>query len=272
MSITLTLSGETSSLNSYFYPEIELDEKSEYSCCLLDFYSYNSIPNINEKNNKFYYVVEKKIKNSSSKLNTENLAREVIKEYEEVGVIDGSIGGNQEMLQAVDVKCIVVPVGAYEIEEVITFLNKEFEKQKVKIIITADKNTMKCSINSEFYVDFNKNDCIGSVLGFSKRLLHKGVNKSDKLVDIQHINNLRIDCDLVSGSFHNGKSTHTIYEFNPSVDPGYKITEHPKHLIYLPINRRRISTVNVSVVDQDGELVNFRGEQITCRLHIKRDT
>lgn len=230
-SITFTLTGETSSLNAYFYPEIELDAKSEYSCCLLDFFTYNSIANINEKNNKFYYIV----------------------------------GGVVEFIYSV-----VVPVGSYELSEIIDFLNKEFETKKLKIKITCNENTMKCCISSNFDIDFTQNDCIGSVLGFSKKRLPKGENISNKLVDIQHINNLRIECDLVSGSFHNGINTHTIYEFYPKVGLGYKINEHPQHLIYLPINRRRISTVNVSIVDQDGNLVDFRGEQISCRLHIKR--
>lgn len=231
-SITFTLTGETSSLNSYFYPEIELDGKSEYSCCLLDFFTYNSIANINAKNNKFYYIV----------------------------------GSVVEFIYPIE-----VPEGSYEVAEIVEFLNKEFVSRKLKIKITADSNTMKCCINSDFEIDFTQNDCIGTVLGFSKKRLPKGENKSNKLVDIQHINNLRIECDLVTGSFHNGRNTHTIYEFYPRVNPGYKISEHPQHLIYLPINRRRISTVNVSIVDQDGKLVDFRGEQITCRLHIKRD-
>lgn len=59
-SITLTLTGNSSLLNTYFHPEIELDSRYNYSCCLLDFHTYNSIPNNNEKNNKFYYVNHEK--------------------------------------------------------------------------------------------------------------------------------------------------------------------------------------------------------------------
>lgn len=261
-SITLTLTGETSSLNSFFYPEIVLDKNAEYSCCLLDLFTYNSIPNINEKNNKFYYEIGKSF---------EEYQYEVVDS--DAFIADGSTiltFDSASNMQRV-IKIVTIPVGTYELDEIISFLNNEFVKQKDNITISSDKNTMKCSINSDFIIDFTKNNCIGSVLGFSKRFLQKGENKSDKLVDIQHINNLRIECDLVTGSYHNGKSTHTIYEFNPSVDPGYKISEHPKHLIYLPITRRRISTVNVSIVDQDGALIDFRGEQITCRLHIKRN-
>lgn len=54
-SITLTVTGDKSSLDAYFHPEIELDERYNYSCCLLDFYTYNSIPNVDKNNNKFYF-------------------------------------------------------------------------------------------------------------------------------------------------------------------------------------------------------------------------
>lgn len=230
-SITVTLSGNTSSLNAYFHPEIELDERYNYSCCLLNFYSYNSIPNVSEKNNKLFLIISDKV------------------------------------------VVIVVPNGTYEITEIIEYLKKECEKENVKIQIDADKNTMRCTIRCTAKIDFTQNGCIGPLFGFNNRILLAGVKyKSDSIVNIQNINNLRIDCDLTTGSFHNGKSTHTIYEFNPVVDPGYKINEQPKHLIYLPIIRRRISTINISIVDQDGDLINFQGEKITCRLHIKRDT
>lgn len=230
-SVTLTVTGKTSSLNSYFSPEIELDERFSYSCCLLDFYTYNSIPNVHEDNNKFYYSID---------------------------------GGKSYQV-------LTLPIGSFEVAEILYFLNTELQQRDVMITISADRNTMKCSINCEAHIDFTRNDSIGPILGFTRRMLGKGSFKSDRIINIQRINNLRIDCDLISGSFHNGEKTHTIYEFDPSVDPGYKINEQPKHLIYLPVVRRRISTVNISILDQNGELVDFRGENITCRIHIKRD-
>lgn len=232
-SITITLTGDSSSLNANFCPEIELDERYAYSCCLLGFFSYNSIHNVNESNNKLYYKTD----------------------------------AND------DFDFVSIPIGAYEIDEVVQVLNTELTKKKVSVKISADSNTMKstCTVDRGTNIDFTKFDCIGALLGFNKRKLAVGSHKSDKLIDILHVNNLRIDCDLITGSFQNGTSTHTIYEFVPTADPGYKINEQPKHLIYLPVVRQRINTINVSILDQNGEFVNFRGETITCRIHIKRD-
>lgn len=234
-SITLTLTGNTSTLNSYFCPEIELDERYSYSCCLLDFYSFNSIPNINNRNNTLVYS----------------------KDY-------GST-----------YQSITLPIGSYEVDDILSRLEAEFKARELDIKITSDKTTMKCTIyvSDKCVVDFSQSNSIGSVLGFTPQYLFDpgSTHISNRVINIQTINSLRIDCDLITGSYHNGSGTHTIYEFDPSVDPGYKIAEQPKHLIYLPIVRHRISTISLTIKDQEGKLIDFRGENITCRLHIKRD-
>lgn len=234
-SITLTLTGNTSSLNSNFYPEIELDERYSYSACLLDFYTFNSIPNINKTNNSFVY------------------SKDDGKTYER----------------------ITSPTGSYEIDKILELMEAEFKARHAKIKITTDKNTMKCImyLPVDCLISFTAKDSVGSVLGFGPHLYGpNSTHGSDKVINIQSNDNLKVNCDLITGSYHNGTSTHTIYEFTPSVNPGYKIIEQPKHLIYLPVVRHRINTVNISILDQEGKLVNFRGEDITCRIHIKRDT
>lgn len=231
-SITLTVTGNSSLLTAYFHPEIDLDIRFDYSCCLLNFYSYNSIPNVHEKNNKFYYST-------------------------------GETPGFE---------VITIPVGSYEVNEIVNFLTTAFKLKNINFCMVANSNTMKCKIESDAFIDFTRDDCIGPLFGFDKRILKRNQpHKSDKIINIQNINSIRIDCDLVTGSFHNGNSTHTIYEFSPTVAAGYKINEQPKHLIYLPVVRRRVNTLNISITDQNGDLIDFRGEQITCRIHIKRD-
>lgn len=233
-SITLTLTGNSSLMNAYFHPEIELDENSNYSCSLLDFTTYNSIPNVHESNNKFHYIWKNELPTF-----------------------------------------IEIPVGSYELEDISKVINEHFKKKKIEFKMTGNKCTMKCYIECDLnlIIDFyTQKECIGSLLGFDRRILSdKKMFKSDHPINIQHINTIKIECDLTSGSYHNGRNTHTIYEFSPSVNPGYKIIEQPKNLIYLPVVRRRINTVNITIVDQNGKLVDFRGETITCRIHIKKE-
>ena len=58
--------------------------------------------------------------------------------------------------------------------------------------------------------------------------------------------------------------------FFPDVSPGEKIIESPRNLIYLPITSSgSIPRIEISVLDQNGDPIDFRGETITIRLHIR---
>lgn len=78
------------------------------------------------------------------------------------------------------------------------------------------------------------------------------------------------ESSVYTGSFINNKSSHTLHEFYPDVATGYKINETPRNLIYLPIVDRTIRTLHCDIVDQNNNLIDFQGETITCRIHIKK--
>jgi hypothetical protein len=61
-----------------------------------------------------------------------------------------------------------------------------------------------------------------------------------------------------STSYINNKQAYTVHEFSSIVASGYKIVEVPANIIYLPLNTRRISNLPVKLVDQDGNLINFK--------------
>ena len=62
----------------------------------------------------------------------------------------------------------------------------------------------------------------------------------------------------------------TLYiRFFPDVGPGYKIIEKPVNLIYLPITLNNISQMETKLTDQDGNLINLRGEELSIRFHIR---
>ena len=94
---------------------------------------------------------------------------------------------------------------------------------------------------------------------------------SDHVTDILKVNAICIDCSIVTGSFHNGKPVHIIHQFFPTVSPGYKIVESPLPILYFPVSVKTINNITVKVVDQDYNLINFRGETITVRLHLKTE-
>lgn len=223
---TLTLSGKKSVLTSSYSPPIELGD-DEYECSLIDFQSYNSIPNVDYDNNLFHI-------------------------------------GDQ---------IIEIPIGSYELLDIVEFITVKYKSldSKKSIDIVANNNTLQIEIlSSNESVFFNKERSIAKLFGFDERILEPGKKHISNLpVNILKVNVLQLHCNIITGSFMNNSPAHILHEFSLDVPPGYKIAERPRNLIYLPVNVREISRLEIRILDQEGRLINFRGEEITLRIHLR---
>lgn len=238
-SFTVSFTGKSSVLRSDFFPEISLDPNANYSCALLDFSTYNSIPNIIEgKNNDFTF----KYKATDEKI---------------------------------DERTIKLPTSMYEVEDILKYLKSELITSKISLSynISEASSTVQISFDTEILWT---GGTVLNIIGFqntdSPRKFKRGWKyRSDHIAKITNIDVIRIECDIVSSTYINGKNCHTIHQFsNCKVPPGYKFIEVPQHIIYLPIKERQLQSIQISIVDQDGNLIDFRGEQISCRIHIKK--
>lgn len=226
MSLTLTLSGNDSTLHTDYFPPIELSKYHDYVCGLVDFQTYNSIPNVDNSNNLFH------------------IGDEIIE----------------------------IPIGSYELDDIANYITNYLNRKKssYQVDIRANNNTLKSLISANVPIYLNQDRTIGSLLGFSKKeLIANQLHMSDLTIDINKVNAIRIECSIVSGAYINNSHMHTIHEFSTVVGPGYKIVEVPRNVIYLPVNVKQITSVTLKIVDQNGQLLNFRGETITARLHLK---
>ena len=223
-SMSLILNGRSSILESQYYPPIELESNKNYVIGLTEFLTFNSIPNVDEHNNKFY----------------------------------------------VDKEIISIPPGSYEIEDIEKYLISQLENKNISLSLKVNRNTLFAEIKCNKNIDFSATNSIGRLLGFTSRLYEADtLYTSDLPVEIISINAIRVECNIATSSYVNDKQVHTIHQFYPSVKPGYKINEVPSSVIYLPINTKNIDHLELRIVDQEGCLINFRGEIITVRLHIK---
>lgn len=237
MSITLSVSGQESSFTTEYFPPIDLSD--DYECGLIYFKTFNSIPNVDYRNNKFHF----------------------------------------------DNDILEIPTGTYEIDDIGEYLSKtiiakkkeeslkknEFPRAEPILFIRANNNTLKCEVKSSYTIDFTKENSIGATLGFTKRILQPNKTyESDLPVNILTAHTLRIECSIIEGSYLNGESAHTLYEFSPTVPPGYQIIEVPKNIIYLPLKNKSIKSLTIQILDSEGQAVNFRKEYIIIRLHLKK--
>lgn len=246
-SVTLSLTGKESLLTAVFNPVLNLSSHV-YEIALLNLFTYNSIPNITSTNNNFYFY---------------------------------NFIGDLEILDKVTLKH-----GTYELHDIFSELLREIDaynskndnnnstnkkKIRVQVQISYNKTLSRCQIKSNVVMDFKLENSIGSVLGFAKTEIDKNtLHTAEHAVNIQSVNVLCVDCNISGGSFHNGEPTHTLHQFWPVVPPGYKIVETPNSPIYMSVVARYVSELSVAIRDQDGNLVDFDGEEITVRLHLRK--
>jgi len=139
------------------------------------------------------------------------------------------------------------------------------------IKIGANNNTLKTVLRTAegYVVDFTTPNSIRTVLGFSARRYLSGHNESENIVDIMSITSLRVTCDIIGASYTNRTTGNVIYSFFPNVGPGYKIFKEPVNLVFLPITLSTISSMETILTDQNGKLVNLRGEELSIRFVIR---
>lgn len=230
---TFTLKGRSSHLSANFYPQIDLDPGYSYSLALIGFYTFNSIPNIEEsKNNKFYFKTP------------------------------GDSGYS----------AILIPTGSYEVNDIAKYLQRALNNPE-GFTLRPNNNTLKCEIASAIHdIDFRPSDSIGGRLGFTGELPAGFLHASDSPVNIIDVSTIRIECSIITGSYYNAEASHTLYEFAPDVDPGFSINIEPHSPIHLPLgNLRYIDNISLDIIDQNSIPVNFRGEEIVVRLLLRRD-
>ena len=120
------------------------------------------------------------------------------------------------------------------------------------------------------HIEFSKE--LADVLGFKeKKIYPPGTHLGERMVNINSVSDINIECDLIQGCYNNGVSSNLLYSFPSNTVPsGYKLTERMNPPIYIPINRKQISNIHIRIVDQNDKIINFNGETISMYLHLRQ--
>ena len=238
-SFQVILNSSKSSFKTKFNPSIELDNTRKYEIALINLETYYSFPNITEINNKFRYSHD---------------------------------NGHTWSI-------IIIPTGCYELSDLNRIIQQNMKSnahwddvnEVYHITLGANTSTLKCVLNisPNYVVDFRLDDSLNTLLGFNSEPYRQGYHESENVVNIMNINSILVNIDIINGSYVNGVQQPTIYSFFPNVPPGHKIIESPRNLVYLPIVIDKISSINTSITDNHGKILDLRGEHITMRFHIR---
>jgi len=176
---------------------------------------------------------------------------------------------------------IQIPEGSYEICDIDAAIKQQMrtnyhcddENYKYFISVSANSSTLKTVLilSNGYQVDFGLPNSMRYILGFNSPVYTSNYHESDNVVNIMNINSILVNIDIITVSYVNGRMHPVIYSFFPNVSPRYKIAEKPPHLKYLPVTLDTISNLRTYITDQDGNLLNLRGEVVTIRLDIRQN-
>ena len=213
----------------------------QFKIAITFLFGYNGFFNVTNSNNKFYFK----------------------KSFE-----DG------EFIQ------IRLPEGAYEIESIKSEIKRiiiekgHYTETDYPFRITPNFSTLGSIVEILTFgsmISFVFDDSIGTLLGFNEILLWGKYNLSDNPVDIFSFDDIFIETDIAQGMIFRGKRTGTIHNLTMDVSPGYKYIEKFRGGIqrYMMVTKDFISSINLKLINGNGNLVSFNGETVPFRLSIK---
>ena len=80
--------------------------------------------------------------------------------------------------------------------------------------------------------DIHFNSELKTLLGFTNIDYSEGTHKSEKPLMITTTDKVDLKCDCVDGSNVNGIREKSLFSFNLSAPPGYKIIKEPNIILY----------------------------------------
>jgi len=239
-SFSLILSSNETRFSINYSPPIELKKGRKYELALINLETYYTFPNIDSSNNIFRY--------SADKGST----------WKEFQIPEGSYELNQINTE---IARLMKSMGDYD-----TVNNKSL------INISANLATLRCIIqinDSNIIIDFSHEASLNKLLGYERKQISEPYNEGKNTVNILSINSILVKCSIIEGSYLDSSKEPIIYSFFPNVLPGEKIIERPKNLIYLALIVPTIYNIGIELIDNNGKLLNLRGETVTIRLHLR---
>ncbi|KAJ8959450.1 hypothetical protein NQ318_022143 [Aromia moschata] len=174
--------GKSSELTYDFNPPIYLDDDVDYEIGLVNFDSFYSIPNVDDKNNTFLWWDD---------TNIEHVVKIPTGSYE--------INNLLEIMQR-------------EIEK---------KDGAASINMDFDNSTSRVRLRTNRKISFNVENSLSAILGFSNKIVDANTKITGEFpVEILKVNAIFIDCNIAAGSFLNGRPVHIIHQFFPAVSPG----------------------------------------------------
>lgn len=120
-------------------------------------------------------------------------------------------------------------------------------------------------------IDFSQSK-FGKLLGFTENEYTSSSRyTSEKNIKLSTIDEILVHCEQVVGSTYNDDKSQIIYRFNPCTGTNGIIQFNIDNPIYLPLESERLESIRMRITDQDGNPIDFNGEDVSYVLHIRKN-
>ena len=120
-------------------------------------------------------------------------------------------------------------------------------------------------------VDFDVDASAHDLLGFDRtdKMEDSGCYPGKRIVNITNVTQLIFNCNITRSNYINGQEMPFLYSCGVNVPVGYRLTRELTDISYKRLNTSQISHIRIWVVDEHGQPVNLRNDDLTVTLSLK---
>ena len=239
---TFILSSNNNNFTKSLTPTINLQNDRNYKAAVQSFSVYNAIRNV------------RKDVNDTFRYSTDN----------------GATYNN-----------ITIYPGSYNAQEIIDDIHKQSSitssATTMQFIPDIKTNTIIMTLGTNYKVDFSVTHNLRKIFGFNAEVYSAGTHRSPIRPQIIDFHMILIKTNLISGGYVSSidddsmKQNNIIFSMPTfSVPTGSKIIERPQTLTWHPIIQKNIERVQIELIDEYGNPIDFGNEEISLVIVIKQ--
>jgi len=180
---------------------------------------------------------------------------------------------------------LAIPDGVYTVEDINDLLLQSQVAEGVTgitpniygIQLQVNYNTNRCRFVIDntvdagtyiFKVDLTASGNLAAILGFTPAVISVTTTGAN-VPDIAGADQWQVRCDLIRNSYDGGSSSDVLYGFTPQAPPNSNLRIEPLHLTHLQVNKSSIYSIRVRWTNNNGDLLDFAGENSLVNLVIR---
>ena len=180
--------------------------------CLIRLSVYNSVFNVNRRNNQILYDTQ------------------------------GETWSDTRVLAVIPCVYELTEIAELTKEETNGNIIIESDKNTMKCLLEIKQGA----------INFDIENSIAPFLGFRKIVYKQLKYTSQKIIDIMGFSTISIHCNVLSGVKDKGNNTDILYTFTLTEPPGYLINFIPTDILYQNVTKDRIEYIEFHIKDEHG--------------------